>query len=72
MLWHLGDRATEFTHLIRDRDAKFTAAFDAVFASEGITVTKIPPRSPNCNPHAERWQQGEVDRIHQLEEGRLR
>jgi putative transposase len=55
LLWQLHDRATEFTHLIRDRDAKFTAAFDAVFASEGITVAKVPPRSPNCNPHAERF-----------------
>ncbi|MFF2147488.1 integrase core domain-containing protein [Kitasatospora sp. NPDC058190] len=55
LLWQLGDRAADFTHLVRDRDAKFTAAFDAVFASEGITVAKIPPRSPNCNPHAERF-----------------
>ncbi len=55
LLWQLGDRAATFAHLIRDRDAKFTAAFDTVFASEGITVTKIPPRSPNCNPHAERF-----------------
>lgn len=55
LLWQLGDRTADFTHLIRDRDAKFTAAFDAVFAGEGITVTKIPPRSPNCNPHAERF-----------------
>ncbi|MEU1628438.1 IS3 family transposase [Streptomyces sp. NPDC020096] len=54
-LWKLGNHAAEFTHLIRDRDAKFTAAFDAVFASEGITVLKSPPRSPNCNPHAERF-----------------
>jgi hypothetical protein len=55
LLWQLGDHTTDFTHLIRDRDAKFTAAFDAVFASEDITVTKAPPRSPNCNPHAERF-----------------
>ncbi|MGW5866574.1 integrase core domain-containing protein [Streptomyces sp. NPDC055239] len=54
LLRHLGDRTADFTHHIRDRDAKFTAALDAVFASEDITVIKIPPRSPNCNPHAER------------------
>ncbi|GGJ64628.1 hypothetical protein GCM10010121_089100 [Streptomyces brasiliensis] len=55
LLWQLGDHTAGFTHLVRDRDAKFTAAFDAVFAGEGITVTKSPPRSPNCNPHAERF-----------------
>jgi hypothetical protein len=55
LLWQLGDRTADFTHLIRDRDAKFTAAFDAVFTGEGIVVAKIPPRSPNCNPHAERF-----------------
>ncbi|MGY0065028.1 integrase core domain-containing protein [Streptomyces sp. LZ34] len=54
-LWQLGNRTAGFTHLIRDRDTKFTAAFDAVFASEDITVVEIPPRSPNCNPHAERF-----------------
>ncbi|MGY0063925.1 integrase core domain-containing protein [Streptomyces sp. LZ34] len=26
-----------------------------MFAGEDITVAKIPPRSPNCNPHAERF-----------------
>jgi putative transposase len=55
LLWQIGDRASRFRFLIRDRDTKFTAAFDAVFTSEDITVAKIPPRSPHCNPHAERF-----------------
>jgi putative transposase len=55
LMWRLGDHADRFTHLIRDRDAKFTASFDAVMGSEVIDVVKIPPRSPNCNPHAERF-----------------
>ena len=55
LLWQIGDRASRFRFLIRDRDIKFTAAFDAVFASEDITVAKIPPRSPHCNPHAEHF-----------------
>ncbi|MGW0630082.1 integrase core domain-containing protein [Streptomyces sp. NPDC002758] len=50
LLWHLGDRAAEFTHLVRDQNPKFTA----VFAGEGISVAVIPRRSPNCTPHAER------------------
>ena len=33
-----------FTHLVRDRDAKFTAAFDAVFTATGITAPQSPRR----------------------------
>ncbi|MEU1599272.1 integrase core domain-containing protein [Streptomyces sp. NPDC005708] len=50
-----GDRAAGFVHFVRDRDAKFTAGFGAVVASDGITVVKVLPRSPDCNPHAGRF-----------------
>ncbi len=39
----LEERGRRFTYLIRDRDAKFTDAFDAVFASIGIDVVKTAP-----------------------------
>ncbi|UKD51141.1 transposase [Amycolatopsis sp. FU40] len=41
--------------LIRDRDAKFTAAFDAVFASVGIDVLRSLVRVPRANAIAEGW-----------------
>lgn len=52
LLMDLGDRITTFHFLIRDRDSKFTAAFDAVFGSEGITTVQIPPRTPQANCYA--------------------
>jgi transposase InsO family protein len=39
----------------RDRAGQFTDAFDAVLADTGVTVCKIPPRSPRANAYAERF-----------------
>ncbi len=55
LLMDLGERAARLKFLIRDRDSKFTAEFDAVFVGSGMRVIKTPVRSPQANSFAERY-----------------
>jgi len=42
-------------YLIHDRDPLFTAEFQEALAASGVKSVKLPPRSPNLNPHADRF-----------------
>jgi putative transposase len=52
---NLEDHADGLKFLIRDRDTKFTAAFDAVFTAIGVRIIKTPVRAPRASAIAERW-----------------
>lgn len=54
-LMNLGERTDGLKFLIRDRDAKYTGAFDAVFAAAGTRIITTPIRAPRANAICERW-----------------
>lgn len=43
------------THLLMDRDTKFTKEFREILKSSGVKSVRLPPRSPNLNAFAERF-----------------
>ncbi len=63
-------------YLIHDRDPLFTQRFREILAFAGIESVKLPPKSPNLNPHAERFvlsiKTECLGRLLLLSEGQLR
>jgi hypothetical protein len=55
LLMDLDGPVGEVRFLLRDRDTKFTAAYDAIFTGAGIEVIKTPPQTPRANAFAQRW-----------------
>lgn len=54
LMW-LTEVGLEASHLIHDRDSKFTYQFDRLFESAAIRVVKSPVMAPNANAFAESW-----------------
>jgi hypothetical protein len=48
---HIDETGQEATHLLRDRDTKFTGQFDAILKSEGIEVKPVSVGAPNMNAY---------------------
>ncbi len=57
LLMDLDEHAASIKFLLRDRDTKFTAAFDAVFADASIRILRSPIRAPRATRS---WNGGSV------------
>jgi hypothetical protein len=55
LVMDLHDASTTVKYLNRDRDSRYTTAFDAVFVDEGIATVKTGIRVPRMNAIMERW-----------------
>jgi transposase InsO family protein len=54
LMTDLADRVSTTKFLLRDRDSRFTRAFDAVFAADDIRILTSPPGAPRANAICER------------------
>jgi transposase InsO family protein len=57
LVMDLDDAGRQVKYLIRDRDGKYPALFDAILADAGITVVLSGVRMPRMNSVMERWVQ---------------
>ena len=60
---NLADVGVDPKFLVRDRDTKYVASFDAVFRSEGAQILQTPFRTPNANAYAERLRPDHQNRV---------
>jgi len=54
LLMNLGELLATTKFLLRDRDSRFTASFDAVFTATGMRILKSPSAAPRANAICER------------------
>jgi transposase InsO family protein len=54
LLMDLADRVSTLKFVLRDRDSRFSRAFDAVFAADDIRTLASPPQAPRANAICER------------------
>jgi len=55
LLMDLEDARTRVKFVLHDRDASFTAAFDAAFQAAGVRVVRSAVQAPRMNSIMERW-----------------
>ena len=55
LLMDLEDAGTRVKFVLHDRDASFTAAFDAVFRAAGVKIIRSAIQAPRMNSIMERW-----------------
>jgi hypothetical protein len=55
LLMDLDEHVASVKFLLRDRDTKFTTAFDAVFGDAGIRILRSPIKAPHANAIMQRW-----------------